>query len=109
MNNGEIPFLSATELSRMIQGKDVSPVEVTEAYLERIDCLDFKFNSYLTVCRRQALEQARAAESAIAAGEYRGPMHGIPVAVKDQIWTRGIRTTNGSRVLADFFPEETPR
>ncbi len=106
MNNGEIPFLSATELSRMIQGKDVSPVEVTEAYLERIDCLDFKFNSYLTVCRRQALEQARAAESAIAAGEYRGPMHGIPVAVKDQIWTRGIRTTNGSRVLADFFPEE---
>ena len=106
MNKGEIPYLSATELSRMVQSKDVSPVEVTEAYLERIDRLDFKFNSYLTVCRGQALEQARAAESAIAAGEYRGPMHGIPVAVKDQIWTRGIRTTNGSRVLADFVPEE---
>ena len=106
MDKGDIPYLSAAELSGMVQSKDVSPVEVTEAYLERIEHLDFKFNSYLTVCRRQALEQALAAESAIAGGEYLGPMHGIPVAVKDQIWTRGIRTTFGSRILEDFVPEE---
>ena len=106
MNKTELPFLSVGELSQLIKAKEVSPVEATEAYLRRIDELDFKFNAYLTVCRRQALEQAREAETAIARGDYLGPMHGIPVAVKDQIWTRGIRTTNGSRILADFIPEE---
>ncbi len=102
----EIPFLGVAELSELIRKKEVSPVEVTEAYLERIDNLDFKFNAYLTVCRQQALDQAREAEAAIARGEYLGPMHGIPVAVKDQIWTQGIRTTGGSRILAEFVPEE---
>ena len=81
-------------------------MEATEAYLERIDNLDFKFNSYLTVCRDQALEAARKATEAIAQGNYLGPMHGIPVAVKDQLWSKGIRTTGGSRILADFIPEE---
>ena len=68
--------------------------------------LDFKFNSYLTVCREEALQAAREAERAITQGNYLGPMHGIPVAVKDQLWTRGIRSTGGSRILADFIPEE---
>ncbi len=99
-------FLSVAEISRLIDSKQVSPVEVTEAYPRRIDDLDFKFNAYLTVCRQQALDEARGAETAIARGEYLGPMHGIPVAVKDQVWTQGVRTTNGSRILADFFPEE---
>ena len=102
----EIPFLGVAELSELIRKKEVSPVEVTEAYLERIDNLDFKFNAYLTVCRQQALDQAKEAEAAIARGEYLGPMHGIPVAVKDQLWTRGIRSTGGSRILAEFVPEE---
>ena len=84
----------------------MSPVEATEAYLERIDALDFKFNAYLTVCRREALQAAREAEQSIAKGNYLGPMHGIPVAVKDQFWSKGIRTTAGSRILADFFPAE---
>ena len=68
--------------------------------------LNFKFNSYLTVCRKEAIADAEEAERTIAAGNYLGPMHGIPVAVKDQIWTQGIRTTVGSRLMADFFPDE---
>ena len=102
----EIPFLSVAELSELIRQKEVSPVEATEAYLDRIDSLNFKFNSYLTVCRNEALEAARDAEQAIARGHYLGPMHGIPVAVKDQLWSKGIRTTVGSRFLADFVPDE---
>ena len=70
MNKQGIPFLTVTELSEMIREKEVSPVEVTEAYLERIDSLNFKFNSYLTVCRNEALHAAREAESAIAQGNY---------------------------------------
>ncbi len=106
MDRADIPFLSASELSRLIQQKEVSPVDATEAYLERIDDLDFKFNSYLTVCRRDALNAAKEAEQEIAKGHYLGPMHGIPVAVKDQLWTKGIRTTGGSYILADFVPHE---
>ena len=106
MGETDVVFQSVAELSRLTKSKQVSPVEVTEAYLTRIDNLDFKFNAYLTVCRQQALDQARQAEAAIARGEYLGPMHGIPVAVKDQLWTQGIRTTGGSRILAEFVPEE---
>ena len=106
MDKADIPFLSATELSELIKKKEVSPVEVVEAYLERIDDLDFKFNAYLTLCRSEALQAAREAEQAIAQGNYLGPMHGIPVAVKDQMWSKGIRSTGGSRFLVDFIPEE---
>jgi aspartyl-tRNA(Asn)/glutamyl-tRNA(Gln) amidotransferase subunit A len=106
MNKSDIPFLSATELSGLIQAREVSPVEAAEAYLERIDQVDDKLHAYITVCREEALAQARQAEQDIAAGRYLGPMHGIPVAVKDQFWTKGIRTTNGSTILKDFIPDE---
>ena len=106
MDKEDIPFLSVAELARLIQGKEVSPVEATKAYLDRIDALDFKFNAYLTVCHREALRAAGEAERAVAQGNYLGPMHGIPVAVKDQLWTKGVRTTCGSRFLADFIPNE---
>ena len=106
MDKADIPFLSATELSRLIESKEVSPVEATEAYLHRIDELDFKFNAYLTVCREEALQAARDAEKAIVQGNHLGPMHGVPVTVKDQLWSKGVRTTGGSRILADFIPDE---
>ena len=106
MNKTEIPFLSASELSKLIASREVSPVEATEAYLDRIDNLDFRFNAYLTVTRELALQQAREAESAIGRGVHLGPLHGVPVAVKDQFWSQGIRSTGGSRFLADFIPEE---
>ena len=106
MDKQEIPFLSASQLSRLIASKEVSPVEATEAYLDRIGLLDGKLNSFITVTRDQALESAKEAERAIASGGYLGPMHGIPVAVKDQFNTAGIRTTGGSKILADFVPQE---
>ncbi len=106
MDRADIPFLSATGLSQLIKTKEVSPVEAVEAYLERIDRVDSKLNSYITICGDEALEAARDAETAIARGEYIGPMHGIPIAVKDQFNTRGILTTCGSPILSDFIPDE---
>ena len=106
MEKADIPFLSATELAIRIEGKEVSPVEAVEAYLDRIDQVDGKLNSYVTVCREEALQAAREAERAIAGGNYLGPMHGIPTGVKDQFYTKGIRTTAGSTMLWDFIPDE---
>jgi len=106
MERADIPYLSATDLSELIKDREVSPVEVVEAYLERIDRLNDKLNAYITVCWEEAIEAAREAEKAIALGNYLGPMHGIPVAVKDQAHTKGIRTTFGSPIFADFVPDE---
>ena len=106
MDKDQIPFLSASELSGLIAQREVSPVEATEAYLQRIDDLDFKYNAYLTVMRDEARAAAREAEKAIAEGNHLGPMHGVPVAVKDQFWSKGTRSTGGSRFLLDFVPDE---
>ena len=106
MDKADIPFLSAFELSALIEKKDVSPVEATEAYLERIERVDGKLSAYITVSGDHALESAKAAENEITAGRYRGPMHGIPYAVKDQFNTRGILTTGGSSILKDFVPQD---
>ncbi len=106
MEKANIPFLSASELAGLIQGREVSPLEVVEAYLDRIEALNPKLYTYLTVCRDEALQAARESEQALARGEYRGPMHGIPVAVKDQLHTAGIRTTFGTPIFKDFVPNE---
>ena len=106
MQKTELPFLSATELSSLIRERQVSPVEATEAYLDRIDRVDSKLNSYITVCSQEALQAAADAERAISAGSYLGPLHGVPVAVKDQFYTKGIRTTAGSTLMWDFVPDE---
>jgi aspartyl-tRNA(Asn)/glutamyl-tRNA(Gln) amidotransferase subunit A len=106
MDKSQIPFLSATQLAGLIEAREVSPIEATEAYLERIDQVDGSLNSYITVTAEQALADARQAEQEISSGNYRGPMHGIPVAVKDQFNTKGILTTGGSSILRDFIPEE---
>ena len=105
MNREEIPFLTVTELAPLLERREVSPVEATEAYLERIDRVDGQLNSYITVCREEARAAAREAEGEIAAGRYRGPLHGVPVAVKDQLDSKGIRTTGGSTILADHIPD----
>ena len=105
MDKQEIPFLTVTELAPLLESREVSPVAATEAYLERIDRVDGQLNSYITVCREEARAAAREAEVEIAAGKYRGPLHGVPVAVKDQLDSQGIRTTGGSTILADHIPD----
>ena len=104
MNKSDIPFLSASELSRLMAAREVSPVEAAEAYLERIESLDGKLRAYVTVTADAALEAAKRAEQEIVQGAHRGPMHGVPIAVKDQIYTAGILTTGGSPVFSDFVP-----
>jgi len=106
MNKADIPFLSATALAALIRTREVSPLEATEAYLDRIDAVDETLHSYITVCREEAVQAARQAEQAIARGGTLGLLHGVPVAVKDQFWTKGLRTTGGSRILAEFVPEQ---
>jgi aspartyl-tRNA(Asn)/glutamyl-tRNA(Gln) amidotransferase subunit A len=101
----EIVFKSGTELAQLIKTKQVSPVEVVTAYLDRIDALNPKVNAFITVTRDRALADAREAEKEIAAGRYRGPLHGLPYAPKDILATKGIRTTNGSKVTADWVPD----
>jgi amidase len=97
-------FKTITELSGLIQSKKLSPVEVTSAQLDRIDRLDGRLKAYATVTADLALEQARTAEAEIGRGRYRGPLHGVPIAVKDLCFTRGVRTMGGSAVLMDHVP-----
>jgi aspartyl-tRNA(Asn)/glutamyl-tRNA(Gln) amidotransferase subunit A len=96
---------SIADLAPRLESREVSPTEVTQATLERIERLNPKLNAFLTVTAELALEQARGAEAEIAAGNYRGPMHGIPISLKDLYLTRGIRTTGGSKILGDWVPE----
>ncbi len=98
-------FTPAFELVEQITTRAVSPVELTELYLRRIEGLDIKLNSYLTVIGDEALEAARRAEKALADGEAVGPLHGLPISVKDLEVTAGIRTTFGSLVFKDHVPE----
>ncbi len=104
--DSEIVFLSATELGRRIHDKEISPVDATEAYLRRIERVEPRLNAYITITADHAMESARRAESEIASGIHRGPLHGVPVAVKDQIHTAGILTTSGSKFGVDFVPTE---
>ena len=106
MDKADIPFLSVAQLSELIKDRTVSPVETVEAYLDRIDSLNTKLYAYLTVCSDESLQAARESEQALDRGEYLGPLHGIPVAVKDQLNTAGIRTTSGTPIFGDFVPAE---
>src|SRR2546428_7725768 len=101
MSPDELAFASIELLAPLLRQKKVSPVELVKTLLRRIEQLNPKLNAYLTVTAEQALVQARQAETEIC-----GPLHRIPIALKDNIWTRGILTTAGSKILADFVPQE---
>ena len=105
-----IPFQELLEfdvatLSGKLRARDISPVELTEAYLGRIEQTDGSLRAYITVTDTLARKAAKKAEAELAAGKWRGPFHGVPIALKDLVYTKGLRTTGGSKILADFKPD----
>jgi aspartyl-tRNA(Asn)/glutamyl-tRNA(Gln) amidotransferase subunit A len=101
----DLHFLTIAEAASLIERRKLSPVALTRAFLDRIAAVDPQLNAYLLVTAEQALDQARVAEAEIMSGNYRGPMHGIPFALKDIYCTSGIRTTSHSRTRADYVPD----
>jgi amidase len=106
MSNSEICFMTATELAHRIHAKELSAKDVMEAHLAQIDRVNPTVNAIVTLLSEQAMEQANAADEALARGEEIGPLHGLPIAHKDLVPTKGIRTTSGSVVFKDFVPDE---
>jgi len=106
MPDSELCALTLEELSPLLWTKQVSPVEVTQAHLERIEALDRALNAFITVTREQALAAARRCEKEILRGDYQGPLHGVPVVLKDLYDTAGVPTTAGSKIYAHRVPDE---
>ena len=103
--DGPLHFAPLMDVARLIETGELSSVELTEMMLERIEAVDGRLLSYATVMSDHALSAARTADREIQAGSYRGPLHGIPVAVKDLCYTSGVRTMGGTGVYADFVPD----
>jgi len=101
----DLTSLTIHEAAGLLKQKEISPVELTQAHLERIQQLDQRLNSFLTLTPELALQQARRAEMEIQHGNYKGALHGIPLALKDLYETMGIRTTAGSTFFADYIPD----
>jgi aspartyl-tRNA(Asn)/glutamyl-tRNA(Gln) amidotransferase subunit A len=111
MSDADLAFASIEEIAALFRKRKLSPVELTKLILDRIDRLNPKLNAYITVTRELALAQAKKAEAELFASRGRkghrdrGSLHGIPISLKDNIYTKGIRTTAGSKVLKDFVPQ----
>jgi amidase len=101
----ELAFMSATEQAALIRKRRVSPVELIELYLRRIEWLDPTLNCFVLVTAEKALEQAKAAEDAVVRQGELPPFHGVPVSIKDILSTAGVRTTRGSRAFAHDVPD----
>ncbi len=106
MTNTALHTLSISELAPKIKAKEISPVELTDAVLAQVDRLQPILNSFITILHDDARRQAKEQEVALMRGDYRGPLHGIPIGIKDNLATAGIRSTVGSKVLADHVPTE---
>jgi aspartyl-tRNA(Asn)/glutamyl-tRNA(Gln) amidotransferase subunit A len=102
----ELCFLTIAEASARIRARSLSPVELTQAYLDRITALDGQLNAYILVMAQQALAEARQAEAEIATGGWKGPLHGIPLGIKDIYNTAGTATTGHSALYRDHVPAE---
>src|SRR5262245_51509880 len=102
----QLTGLSLAEASELVRARKVSPVELTHACLSRIEAVDPKLNAFITVTADGALAEARAAEAEIAQGRWKGPLHGIPIALKDLVDTKGVRTTAASNLFKDKVPAE---
>jgi aspartyl-tRNA(Asn)/glutamyl-tRNA(Gln) amidotransferase subunit A len=106
MPSSELLKLTISEIAPMIQAREVSPVELTEAALAEAELRQPTLNSFITILRDQAMAEAEKQEAALSRGEYLGPLQGIPIGIKDNIATGGITTTVGSKVLKDHVPAE---
>jgi amidase len=104
-DRGPLHYTSLTDIAALLKAGDISPVELTRMMLERITEVDDELKSYATITTDRALSAARQAEQEILAGRYRGPLHGVPVAVKDLCYTKGSKTMGGMGVLKDFVPD----
>ena len=105
MPDTPLHYQTIAEVGARLQSRELSPVELTQAILGRIEALDGDLKSYATVMADSALASARTAEQEIAAGNYRGGLHGVPIAVKDLCFTSGVATMGGAQVLRDFVPD----
>lgn len=105
VSESDLAFLSLEQAARLLCGRKITPVELLESVLARIERLNPKLNAFITVLPDEARRAALRAEREIFRGHYRGLLHGIPISLKDNFWTRGVRTTAGSRILEDFVPE----
>ncbi len=103
--SGDLLDLDVVALATKLHAREISPVELTDTYLNRIGALGGRLGVYITVTAEAARASAKTAEAEISAGKWRGPFHGVPVAIKDLLYTKGIRTTAGSKILADFVPD----
>ena len=103
--SSELSYMPATELAQAIRSRQVSSVEVTQHFYERIGRLDSRLNSYLALCQDQALADARAADDAVARGWALGPLHGVPISIKDLELSKGVTSTMGSALFRDRVPE----
>jgi aspartyl-tRNA(Asn)/glutamyl-tRNA(Gln) amidotransferase subunit A len=104
-SHAEILGFDVATLAEKIRAKELSPIDITDAYLERIEALDPKILAYITVTAEDARIAARKAEDEITHGNWRGPFHGVPIALKDLCYTRAILTTGGSKILGAFVPD----
>jgi aspartyl-tRNA(Asn)/glutamyl-tRNA(Gln) amidotransferase subunit A len=101
----ELTALTLSEAAALIRKRDLSPVELTRAHLERIETINPALNCFITITADSAIQRARQAEDAIRRGEIWGPLHGLPVALKDLFETRGVPTTAGSKLFENFIPQ----
>jgi aspartyl-tRNA(Asn)/glutamyl-tRNA(Gln) amidotransferase subunit A len=102
----DLHFLTIAQASAQIKARNLSPVELTQAFLARVKHVDARLDSHILVLEEQALTDAKKAESEIAAGDWKGPLHGIPIGLKDIYNTAGIRTTGHSELFKDHIPSE---
>src|SRR5258708_37003787 len=102
----DLAYSSATEIARRIRHREISSREAVDYFLARVESLDKRINSVVTIDADRARHEANAADAALARGEVKGPLHGVPMTVKDSFQTEGMRTTSGARELATFIPTE---
>src|SRR5699024_2191646 len=100
-----ISELSILQIASLIKEKDISPVEITKNLLDKIENVNKTNNAFITICKETALREAKVAENEIMNGNYKGPLHGVPLSIKDNISVKDTRCTSGSLINQDYISE----